>query len=88
MPGINGIAHVELSVRDLDKSVRWYRELLGAQDVFRATNDASRVTACAIFEPRSKLVLADRLVAGPRSYAAFTPSAVCGTARFSFRAAW
>jgi hypothetical protein len=58
MPGINGIAHVELSVRDLDKSVRWYCELLGAQDVFRATNDAYRVTACAILEPRSKLVLA------------------------------
>jgi catechol 2,3-dioxygenase-like lactoylglutathione lyase family enzyme len=33
MPGINGIAHVELSVCDLDKSVRWYCELLGAQDV-------------------------------------------------------
>jgi hypothetical protein len=34
---------------------------------------------------------AERLVAilpGPRSYAAFTGSAVCGTARFSFRAAW
>jgi catechol 2,3-dioxygenase-like lactoylglutathione lyase family enzyme len=58
MPGINGIAHVELSVRDLDKSVRWYCELLGAQDVVRATNDAYRITACAIFEPRSKLVLA------------------------------
>jgi Glyoxalase/Bleomycin resistance protein/Dioxygenase superfamily len=58
MPGINGIAHVELSVRDLDKSVRWYCELLGAQDAFRATNDAYRITACAIFEPRSKLVLA------------------------------
>jgi catechol 2,3-dioxygenase-like lactoylglutathione lyase family enzyme len=58
MPGINGIAHVELSVRDLDKSVRWYCELLGAQDVFPATNDAYRITACAIFEPRSKLVLA------------------------------
>jgi len=58
MPAITGIAHVELSVRDLDRSVRWYCELLGARDVFRATNDAYSVTACAILEPRSKLVLA------------------------------
>src|SRR5262249_26052881 len=52
------IAHVELSVRDLERSVAWYCALLGAQDVFRATNDTYGITACAIFEPRSKTVLA------------------------------
>jgi glyoxylase I family protein len=57
-PVIKGIAHVELSVRDLDRSVRWYCELLGAQDVFRATSDTYGITACAILEPHSKLVLA------------------------------
>ena len=58
MPAIKGIAHVELSVRNLDRSVAWYCELLGAQDVFRATNDTYGITACAVFEPVSKTVLA------------------------------
>jgi glyoxylase I family protein len=58
MPAISGIAHVELSVRDLDRSVAWYCKLLGARDVFRATNDIYGITACAILEPQSKLVLA------------------------------
>jgi glyoxylase I family protein len=58
MPAIKGIAHVELSVRDLDRSVRWYCQLLGAQDVFRAASDVYGITACAILEPHSKLVLA------------------------------
>ena len=57
-PEILGIAHVELSVTDLDRSVRWYVDLLGARDVFRARNDEGGFSACAIFEPRSKLVLA------------------------------
>jgi glyoxylase I family protein len=58
MPTITGIAHVELSVRDLEESVRWYCELLGARDVFRATSDTYGITACAVLEPRSQLVLA------------------------------
>jgi glyoxylase I family protein len=58
MPAITGIAHVELSVRDLDRSVSWYCALLDARDVFRATSDAHGIAACAIFEPRSRTVLA------------------------------
>ncbi len=58
MPLITGIAHVELSVTDLDRSVEWYCRLLGARDVFRAANAERGFNACAIFEPQSKLVLA------------------------------
>ena len=58
MPDITGIAHVELSVRDLDRSIAWYCALLGARDVWRGSNDEYGIDACAIFEPKSKLVFA------------------------------
>jgi catechol 2,3-dioxygenase-like lactoylglutathione lyase family enzyme len=40
MPRIKGIAHVELSVFDLDGSASWYTALLDATETFRAANDA------------------------------------------------
>ena len=58
MPEITGIAHVELSVRDLEVSVPWYLKLLDARDVWRGSNEAYGITACAIFEPNSKMVFA------------------------------
>ena len=58
MPAITGVAHAELSVRDLDVSSRWYCRLLGAREVFREPNDAEDLVACAILEPRSGMVLA------------------------------
>lgn len=58
MPEINGLAHVELSVTDLDASVQWYCRLLDARDVFRAADANEGIRACAILEPRSRLVLA------------------------------
>src|SRR5688572_916134 len=58
MPAITGIAHVELSVRDLDTSSEWYCQLLGAREVFREPNEAENLVACAVFEPNSRLVLA------------------------------
>lgn len=57
-PPIAGIAHVELSVTDLDRTVAWYCKLLGAQDVFRGADETEHITACAIFEPRTRMVLA------------------------------
>ena len=57
-PAITGIAHVELCVTDLDTSVDWYCKLLGAQDVFRGADETEHITACAIFEPRTHMVLA------------------------------
>jgi glyoxylase I family protein len=58
MPQIVGIAHVELSVSDLDRSVAWYCRLLGARDVFRNRNVDRAFSACAILEPASRMVLA------------------------------
>ncbi|MFN8616292.1 MAG: VOC family protein [Dehalococcoidia bacterium] len=58
MPDITGIAHVELSVRDLERSVDWYCALLGARDVWRGSNDEYGIDACAIFEPKSRMVFA------------------------------
>jgi catechol 2,3-dioxygenase-like lactoylglutathione lyase family enzyme len=58
MPDITGVAHVELSVRDLDASSSWYCRLLGAREVFRERNEAENLVACAILEPRSGMVLA------------------------------
>ena len=58
MPEITGIAHVELSVRDLDRSVEFYNTLLNARDVWRGSSDEYGITACAIFEPNSRMVLA------------------------------
>ena len=71
-PRITGLAHVELSVSDLDASVAWYCRLLGARDGFRASNSAGGFKACAIYEPGSRTVLAftqhDGIEGGP-----FTP---------------
>lgn len=58
MPTITGVAHVELSVRDLDTSSRWYCRLLGAREVFREPNEPEDLVACAILEPRSGMVFA------------------------------
>jgi glyoxylase I family protein len=58
MPEIAGIAHVELSVSDLDTSVAWYSRLLDAPETFRVADEAQRLVAAAIRDPRSGLVLA------------------------------
>jgi glyoxylase I family protein len=57
-PSITGIAHVELSVTDLDRSVEWYCRLLGAKDVWRGANEKGGYKACAILEPVTRTVLA------------------------------
>ena len=84
MAEIVGIAHVELSVSDMDVSARWYNELLGSQEVFRGVNEERGFEAIAILEPVSKLVLAfteHKTADGP-----FRPQRV-GLDHLSFRAA-
>lgn len=58
MPEITGIAHIELSVRDLERSVAWYTRLLGARDIWRGSSDQYGISACAIYEPNSRMVFA------------------------------
>ena len=68
-PIITGIAHVELSVSDVDASVAWYCRVLGPKDVWRGQNDEGEYRACAIREPVTGTVLAftqhDRIEGGP-----------------------
>jgi glyoxylase I family protein len=58
MPAITGIAHVELSVRDLDASAAWYTALLGFRRVFDDRDAERGLTACALLDPGSGVVLA------------------------------
>ena len=84
-PKITGIAHVELSVTDLDRSVDWYCRLLGAKDVWRGRNERWGLKACAILEPETRTVIAftqhDAIEGGP-----FTPRRT-GLDHLSFRVA-
>jgi glyoxylase I family protein len=84
-PKITGIAHVELSVSDLDASVAWYCRVLGARDAFRTRSDALGFRACAILEPETRTVFAfaqhDAIEGGP-----FTPRRI-GLDHLSFAVA-
>lgn len=41
-PGVTGISHVTLTVRDLETSVGWYRDTLGLQELRRLPDQAGR----------------------------------------------
>jgi glyoxylase I family protein len=84
-PAITGIAHVELSVTDLDRSVDWWCRLLGARDVWRGANEQGGYKACAILEPVTRTVLAFTEHVGVRRVA-FSPL-VPGLDHLSFRVA-
>ena len=58
MPSITGIAHVELSVRDLEASAAWYLRVLGLRRVFDERNNERGLTACALLDRASGIVLA------------------------------
>ncbi len=60
MPELSGIAHVELSVADIEISSRWYCALLNAKETFRVDDEAQNLEACAIVVPAGdgRLVLA------------------------------
>ncbi|MEO6398322.1 MAG: VOC family protein [Tepidiformaceae bacterium] len=58
MPEISGIAHVELSVTDLDASSAWYCALFGANEVFRVQQPEQGLEACAVVIPGPRIVIA------------------------------
>ena len=58
MPAITGIAHVELSVRDLDISTAWYGDVLGMKPVWDGVDQAQGIVARALRDPASGIVLA------------------------------
>jgi catechol 2,3-dioxygenase-like lactoylglutathione lyase family enzyme len=60
MPKITGIAHVELSVRDLDATEAWYGRVFDMQTVFSETASENQfgVADRAMFEPESRVVFA------------------------------
>ena len=84
-PTITGIAHVELSVTDLDRSVEWWCRLLGAKDVWRGANEKGGYKACAILEPVTRTVLAFTEHAAEK-HVPFSPL-VPGLDHLSFRVA-
>ncbi len=58
MPTITGIAHVELSVRNLNASEAWYGKVFDMQTVFSETDNEFGVSDRAMFEPNSRVVFA------------------------------
>lgn len=58
MPTITGLAHVEISVHDLDRSEAWYTKTFEMVRVFDGKDDAIGIRARALFEPRSGVIFA------------------------------
>lgn len=58
MPSITGIAHVELSVRDLEATEAWYGKVFDMQTVFSEETNEFGVRDRAMYEPKSKVVFA------------------------------
>ena len=61
MTAIAGWAHVTLSVRDHDRSVQWYSDVLGFQSVLSDSNDRWKRTICMHPESGTILVLHQHL---------------------------
>ena len=57
MPSITGISHVDLSVTNLQASLAWYCELLGAVELMGGRNDAHDLDVRYILEPTSGVII-------------------------------
>jgi len=56
MPAITGIAHVELTVRDLDVSERWYVQVFNMRRAWEGSDEKHGIVARALVEPTSRVV--------------------------------
>jgi catechol-2,3-dioxygenase len=57
MPSITGVAHVELTVRDLNASEAWYNRVLGTFRAWEGDDARQGIAARALVEPASRTVL-------------------------------
>ncbi len=58
MPNITGASHVALTVRDLETSTAWYREVFGWQAMRRLSEHEAGSPRVLLFDPESRFVVA------------------------------
>ena len=62
MPEFSGVAHVALTVTDLERSKAWYTDLFGIQTLFEGDEDG--IKYCVNIHPGSNLIIGLRQHAG------------------------
>jgi len=55
LPDMAGISHLDLTVRDLDRSTAWYLDVLGLTELRRDEHPGRRVSV--LYHPGSRLVI-------------------------------
>jgi glyoxylase I family protein len=58
MPSITGASHVALSVRDMETSVAWYRDVFGWHELRRLSESEAGSQRVLLFDPESRFVVA------------------------------
>lgn len=58
MPAITNIAHIELSVRDIDRSEAWYTEVFGLRRVSAGEDGGRGWTDRALLHPETRMIIA------------------------------
>ena len=60
MPNITGVSHIELTVRDVDRSAAWYQHVLGMQLLIAYSEHPTagvRARIVQVFHPATELVI-------------------------------
>lgn len=72
MSALTGLHHAALSVKDLDASIEWYRDVLGLEETFRRESETQRVVVMRFPGLRQTLGLVEHTGPG----VAFSPANV------------